>query len=133
VGGSKTDKLLAPGVTVPGLECRGRLPQEELDRLLVAAQAVLVPQFRGFGALTRLPEMACAGIPTLTSRHPTFALDVPPGVHIVEDGWEAWCAAMASFVWSDPSAVPNGEPYEGWEQAQSRTLTTLLDAYCPRT
>jgi glycosyltransferase involved in cell wall biosynthesis len=82
VGGSATDTLLPKNAQVPGIELRGWLEQAELDELLRRAQAALIPQRRGFGALTRLPEFACAGIPVIVSRHPTAALDLPPGARI---------------------------------------------------
>ncbi|MBP1465728.1 hypothetical protein EYB53_008425 [Candidatus Chloroploca sp. M-50] len=126
VGGSGTDKLLPAGATVPRLECRGRLPQDELDQLLVKCQGVLVPQFRGFGALTRLSEMACGGVPVLVSRHPTLALDVPPGVQMVEDNWEAWSTAMSEFVCDGHSIAPQWDAYLAWEQTQPNPITNLL-------
>ena len=132
VGGARTDKLLPPGVTVPGLECRGFLPQAEMEELLATAQAVLVPQFRGFGALTRLPEMACAGIPVCVSPHPTFALNVPPGVQVVENSWEAWSAVLASPMGAEAPAGAEWDAYVAWEQQQPRSLGPLLGKYGAR-
>ena len=43
---------------------------------------IIVPQFSGFGSVTRLTELSCAGVPSLTPAHPTWAIDVPPGVHV---------------------------------------------------
>lgn len=126
VSGSGTDKLLPSRLRVPGLECRGWLPQAELDQLLITTQAVLVPQFRGFGALTRLPEMACAGIPTLVSRHPTFALDVPPGIHIVENTWGDWKQAMLNVMHGGIQEKESMDAYLEWEDSQPQTLRSVM-------
>ncbi len=129
VGGSDTDKLLPGGAPVRGLEVRGRLTQAELDHLLTIAQAVLVPQFRGFGALTRLPELACAGIPIAVSRHPTYAIDLPPAVQVVDDTWEAWRAFLTSATTSSSQDGSSWATYLEWEQTQPRTLTALFSEY----
>jgi len=71
--GGDTDKLLPAAKSVPGLELRGWLEQPQLDALLTRAAAAVVPQRLGFGALTRLPELACAGVPVITFNHPSYA------------------------------------------------------------
>jgi glycosyltransferase involved in cell wall biosynthesis len=125
VGGTETDKLLPPGTTVPGLEMRGWLQQDELDGLMARAQAVLVPQMIGFGALTRLPELACAGIPTIVSRHPCYAIEPPPGLLVVEDDWEAWQAGMR-YMLSNRIDCPTSD-YEAWERRQESPLARAID------
>ncbi len=123
VAGIKTDSLLSPGVKVPGLEFRGWLQQDELDHLLTSIQAVLVPQLFGFGALTRFSELSCAGIPYIVSRHPTYAVDLPPGCEVVSDDWASWYHAMEQLVKSDRHINPG---YSSWERGQPRTLRTVL-------
>lgn len=125
VAGGGADKLLPAGSEIPGLECRGWLPQEEFDQLLVMAQAVLIPQFRGFGALTRLPEMACAGIPTLVSCHPTLAIDLPPGIQVVEDTWEVWKQALLNIMHSD--VQKDICAYADWEGRQPQILHLWME------
>lgn len=120
VGGHYTERLLPPGVSIPGLELRGWLDQADLDRLLVSAEAVLIPQTMGFGALTRLPELACAGIPMITSSHSTYAITVPPGVVTVQNDWQAWCNALEA-VGSDPP-YSDWNAYLSWEGDQEKTL-----------
>jgi glycosyltransferase involved in cell wall biosynthesis len=124
VVGIDTDKLLPPGVCVPGLELRGWVEQEDLDRLLTSAKAVLIPQLSGFGTLTRLSELSCAGIPTVVSRHATYALDPPPGLEIVDEDWQVWHAAMVKFANSQPRALV--EDYEAWEAQQPNSLQTVV-------
>jgi hypothetical protein len=75
-------------------EFRGWLNDVELDNLLCQACAVLVPQYYGFGALTRLPELTLAGIPLIVSAHATMAFDPMPGVIQVQHDWAAWYEAM---------------------------------------
>jgi len=92
VGGNSTESLLPPGHTIRGIELKGWLNQNELDELLIKAAGVLVPQQLGFGALTRLPELLCAGIPIVVSRHATYAVDPGPNALIVDENWNDWCA-----------------------------------------
>jgi glycosyltransferase involved in cell wall biosynthesis len=124
LAGAYTDKLLPAGSKLPGLDARGWVEQAELDDLLVRAQAVLMPQLSGFGALTRVPEMACAGLPIILSRHATYGLTVPQGVVVVDNVWSDWRDAMLQ-VCSQPSTVTLAE-YEQWEKTQSRPLSPLL-------
>ena len=123
VAGSKTDSLLSPGVEVPGLEFRGWVQQDELDRLTISTQAVLVPQRAGFGALTRFSELSCAGIPCIVSKHPTYAVDLPPGIEVVSDEWVAWYQAMERLVKSNQRTSTG---YSTWERAQPRTLEKVI-------
>lgn len=124
VVGAYTDNLLPKGSTVSGLELRGWVEQSELDDLLLHAQGVLIPQRLGFGALTRLPEMACAGIPTIVSQHAALALDLPPGIQVVADSWVQWCEAMIQIMEPQPN---NGSLiYDDWECLQSRPLAKIL-------
>jgi hypothetical protein len=126
VAGLYTATLFAPGESVPGIEVRGWLEEGALDALLACVAAVVVPQYQGFGALTRLPELSCAGVPVLVSRSATFAQDPPPGATIVEDGWDAWCAAMESV--SRAGHVVAAADYERWEAGQPRPLPGMLKA-----
>jgi hypothetical protein len=125
VGGARTDELLPAGVSIPGLELRGWMEQQELDRLLMQVQAVLLPQRSGFGALTRPPELACAGVPAVVSRHPVYALDPPPGLHIVDDDWDSWCHGM-ELVSQTETFVCERE-YRDWEEKQPSTLRTVVE------
>lgn len=123
VAGSKTDSLLSPGVEVPGLEFRGWVQQDELDRLMISAQVILMPQRVGFGALTRFAELSCAGIPCIVSRHPTNAVDVPAGFEIVTDEWGDWYRAMERLLKSDRRTSAG---YSRWERDQPRTLEKVI-------
>jgi hypothetical protein len=126
VAGNQTESLLPPGAVVPGLELRGWIEQAELDALLAQAVGMLCPQPAGFGALTRLPELACAGLPAIVSRHPLNALEAPPGAIPVDDTWDAWLSAMQALA-AAPCTVPVAE-YNAWHTRQAPALAEALAA-----
>jgi hypothetical protein len=123
--GGDTDRLLPPGRSVPGLELRGWLDQVELDALLERASAAVIPQRLGFGALTRLPELACAGLPVITFSHPTYALNPPPGLRVVAPCWADLCTAM-----KNGTRPVDDREYEEWEAAQPRPMAEALERVC---
>lgn len=127
VGGKRTDQLLSVGDSIPGLELRGWLEQDELDDLLVRAQGVLAPQYMGFGALTRLPELSYAGIPVIVSMHPTYAIDVPPGVLTVGNSYVSWCEKMQLIA--DEDIDPCRDEHLKWEDQQARPLERTLEEW----
>jgi glycosyltransferase involved in cell wall biosynthesis len=135
VVGAKTDQLDGANEQIEGLEFRGWVDQDELDRLLVRATAVLIPQLLGFGALTRLAEMACAGIPAIASAHCTLAIDRLPGLMPVENDWNAWCRQIERLA--KQRRDPTAEEYEEWERRQPAALREharrLIDAAQPPT
>jgi hypothetical protein len=122
--GEGTDRLLPARQTVPGLECRGWIRQEELDALLTRAAAAVIPQQLGFGALTRLPELACAGVPVITYSHPAYAINPTPGMRSVAPDWAELCAAMRDNA-TDPAFV-DGDAYTKWEAQQPRPMGRVL-------
>jgi hypothetical protein len=126
VAGTGTERLLPAGQTVTGLQLRGWVAQDELDQLLTRAQAALIPQQLGFGALTRLSEFACAGIPAIVSRSATYAIDLPPGVVSVADRWPAWRAAL-----DEVRRLPqqSGAEYETWERHQPCPWPILFEGW----
>ena len=124
VGGQNTDQLLPPGQIIPGLELRGWLSQPELDRLLSQIKGVLIPQQTGFGALTRLPELACADIPVIVSQHPTHAIDNTPGLYIASDNWSNWCEKMEQLN-KENIHISQAE-YETWESSQPQPLAAVV-------
>jgi len=118
--GGDTNTLLPTGQSLPGLELRGWLEQVELDALLARAAAAVIPQRQGFGALTRLPELACAGIPVITFDHPAYALNPTPGLRTVAQDWKELCAAMKDTLGA--AADVDTETYERWEAEQPRPM-----------
>jgi hypothetical protein len=124
LAGMDTDKLDLRGTA--GIEALGWVSQPALDRLLVAARAVVVPQFNGFGAVTRLVELSCAGVPALVSTHPTRASDVPPGVHVLGESWPEWQALLR-----DLARAPRQSDwdYQAWEATQPQPLHRYLSRW----
>jgi hypothetical protein len=125
LAGMGTDTLRS-SLDLPGLEFKGQLAQDELDSLLISAQCVLIPQFWGLGTLTRLSELACAGIPVMVSQHPTFASDMPPQIEIVGNTWNEWFSAIKNMNNRPSSTVSNFDDYRAWEKKQPQTLSDLL-------
>jgi len=122
--GMGTDRLDLRGTS--GIEALGWIDQPELDRLLIAARGVVVPQFTGFGAITRITELSCAGVPALVSVHPTRAIDVPPGVGVLGESWAEWCEALQAIARS-----PERESwdYPAWEATQPHMLHRYLSRW----
>ncbi|HEY8226819.1 MAG TPA: hypothetical protein VIG25_16175 [Pyrinomonadaceae bacterium] len=125
VAGLGTDALLSPGEAVPGMELRGWLEQEEMEELLVRASGVLVPQRFGFGAPTRLAELSCAGLPVIGDLHPTYAIDSPPGFHVVDASWTSWQEKILELDREDICVAESD--YNSWEAAQPRPLGELVN------
>jgi hypothetical protein len=126
VVGSHVDELAPRHHKVPGLEIGGRVSDRELAELLVQAGTALVPQRMGFGALTRIPELACAGVPSLVFPHAGAALDLPPGAHVLDD--DRWCTlveGMRTAMEGHPSTLEPDE-YCAWEARQARPLSPTL-------
>jgi glycosyltransferase involved in cell wall biosynthesis len=125
VAGAGTDALLAPGESIPGIELKGWVKQEEMDELLARARAALVPQRFGFGVPTRLAELSCAGVPMVGDRHPTYAVDPPPGFHVVDTSWTNWYEKILELDHEDISVAEND--YDNWEAAQLRPLGEVVN------
>lgn len=113
--GMDTEKLAMP--VAQNIETRGWLEQSDLDQLLISARAVLIPQFSGFGAVTRIAEMACAGVPALVAPHPTWAIELPPGVQVVAGDWSVWRAKIIELAQTE---VQSPLDYPAWEQRQPK-------------
>jgi hypothetical protein len=125
VAGLGTDALLPPGAQVPGIELRGWIEQEEMEDLLARASGVLVPQRFGFGAPTRLAELSCAGVPVIGDLHPTYAIDPPPGFHVVDPSWTSWRDKILELSREDICVAESD--YIAWEVAQPRPLGKLVN------
>lgn len=124
VVGAGTDELLKPGQSVPGVELKGWIEQQEMDDLLARASGVIVPQRFGFGAPTRLAELSCAGVPVLGDHHATYALDPPPGFSAVASSWDSWQTRMRQLSLRDECFAESD--YLAWEAAQPTPLEPLI-------
>ena len=125
--GKKTDQLSEYAVGLSNVKYYGWIEQTELDNLLVKAKAIIAPHFFGFGALTRITEFACAGIPVAISSHSAMAVNIPPGVTVVDDNWNEWYAAIEKLA---TEKIENNEnDYQVWEKQQNNTLIKTLKKY----
>lgn len=123
--GNQVTTLSLAQQPIAHVEVRGRVSQAELIDLLTQTGTALVPHRMGFGAPTRLAELACAGVPTLTFAHVGYAVDVPPGVRVLEnDTWSTVTHAMSRAM-EQPTRVEPGD-YADWENQMSRPLGRTL-------
>lgn len=129
VVGNKTENYREKYKEHLGLDFRGWVEEKVLEDLMCTARAVLIPQLTGFGAVTRITEMACAGIPVLVSNHAVQSFDVPPDVISLPNQWEAWFDAMKSIKENDKKILPDLESYLTWEKLQANPLERLLHRY----
>lgn len=127
VCGAGTSSLLPDGTSIPGVEVRGWVEQDELEALLSRAQGILIPHTVGFGAITRISEMSLVGVPIIMSQHPAYAIDLPPGVMTVEDDWQAWFDAMCNLMQGDQAA--DLDAYQMWEDRQVNTLHQVVKRF----
>jgi len=112
-------------ITLPScINILGWLSQDALDELLCEINAVIIPQEIGFGALTRLAEMSCAGVPVIVSMHPTYAINMPPGIVAVGVGWNEWFQKIKDISNSSPN--PADLNYSSWEKEQPHPLATVI-------
>jgi hypothetical protein len=83
---------LVPGLADDGVErgirVAGTLSSADFERLLISAAALVIPNYFGFGALTRFSDAATCGIPVLTNvsarisgllSHEALLVDDPKG------------------------------------------------------
>lgn len=71
----------------------GELSEEAMAGLMVRCQAGIVFQQVGTGALTRIPELLCAGVPVLANPHAARSFHGTAGVHVFHDaaGFSGLC------------------------------------------
>jgi len=58
-------------------------------------------------------------------QHPTYALDPPPGFHVVDASWTSWKAKILELCQEDISEAENA--YDSWEVAQPRPLGEVVN------
>jgi hypothetical protein len=68
VAGYGTEKF-ASEFESPSCQVLGTISDEVLDNLLINSRAAVLHQLTGSGALTRVPELLCAGVPVIASSH----------------------------------------------------------------
>lgn len=128
VGGAGGEQLIAQYGAIENVELRGWLSKEELEALMIKTSAVIVPQFSGSGTPTRVSEMACAGIPVLTTNHVTSTMKMPPGVTVPSDDWLDWISALQTITQNILSNTVN--EYEEWEKFLENPFRSIIEKYC---
>jgi hypothetical protein len=104
-----------------------RIEQNQLNHFLTNTAAMLIPQFSGFGALSRISEMACAGVPMIISNHPSKAIDLPVGVIMANRNWGSWISAMDKAL--EEFVLPHLEDYQAWENQQPNPIHSIMKNY----
>lgn len=103
------------------VEFLGHLPDKEFQTLLARAHFVLIPQICGFGCMTRVPDMHCAGIPVIASSIVANGTGELPGATYIKDTPEAWPSALSDAMTKPPIIFPDAE-FVRWLQAQRRAV-----------
>jgi len=127
IGGKGCDSFSKNYSSLKNVEFRGFINQEDLNKLLINVKAVLVPQLSGFGSVTRIPEMSCAGIPIIVSKHPMNAMNRPPGVLCINDSWSEWADAICGI--DKFTKQPMIDEYNHWEANQPKPLIASVSKY----
>ena len=128
VAGNGTQHLKEKISSMDWIEIKGWIAQEELDELFVRVQGVLIPQRLGFGVVTRLSELACAGIPMVVSEHPTRAFENPPGLSVAGESIEDWIVAIERLARGKITGASAAE-YAEWVSRQPNGLIPTLKKY----
>jgi hypothetical protein len=117
VGGHALEEL-RPRFASKRCTFHGALTDDQLDALMLRCQAAIVFQPAGVGALTRIPELLCAGIPVLANPHAARSAYHLTGVHLFHDPAELLALARRSL---EPPPMPSPdtaaeERLVGWIQ-----------------
>lgn len=120
--GHDTDCLELKALEHPWLNFRGHVSFSEFRELLVNSAMGIVPQTMGFGALTRIPELSCAGLPLITTEHSVIGVSPPPGIVVAPQ--ERWELDISQFEFQ---IKPNSsQEFNDWANAQPNPWTKLL-------
>lgn len=126
LAGSRSESLVIPPSLVRRVECRGRISNEEMGELLAQATAMLVSQDIGFGALTRISEFACAGIPVVASDFVHRTMETPPGVLFAGESTGSWALAIETVL-SHPCGASE-QAYREWAGRTAESSLSPLNA-----
>lgn len=119
VAGRDSDRILGEFAR-PGIEIRGTVSGDELDRLMTEAAALLVHTEGGGGALTRIPEALLAGVPVIANGNAARDQHGTNGVHVYHTPTE-FLARVAA-----PPAIPPAPVRP--EAAEARYMDQLRQA-----
>ncbi len=113
VAGQGTEKLMQPDDAKLGITFTGRLDDDQYIRTLAIVSGAIVPVTVGFGAITRLADFSCAGLPVITTELAANGVNLPPGI----------CIAKRMEDISDPLRLlppaPSMDEYIEWERGNA--------------
>ncbi len=113
VAGQGTEKLMEPEDAKLGITFSGRLDDDQYIQTLATVAGAIVPVTVGFGAITRLADFSCAGLPVITTELAANGVNLPPGISIAKRMEEI----------ADPlgllSPPPSMDKYLEWEKNNS--------------
>jgi hypothetical protein len=122
LGGQQLEDL-RPHFDLPGCTFHGEMSAATLDALMVRCRAAIVYQPAGVGALTRIPELLCAGLPVLADPHAARSAYHLSGLHLFHNARELLTLAQA------PLAVPpRPSPDLAAEQRLVAWIRTLAES-----
>jgi hypothetical protein len=95
----------AHGITIAGM-----VTNQQFEKLLISASALVIPRYCGFGALTRFADAAASGIPVLTNVPESISGLNAQQAHVVEES-RGWRDVMDAFAQSNArlSSFPSDE------------------------
>lgn len=126
IAGHKSELLKVPHALKNQVEIRGRIPEQELSEELVRIRSLIVPHEVGFGALTRLSEFSCGGVPVMASAFARLSMTPPPGIQWIHSEHEgAWSEAIAGAMQRAP-APATWEEYVAWHSQQESPLPGVI-------
>jgi hypothetical protein len=118
--GLNTDTLKADKRYESSIELLGIVSDLKLNQLLSECSAAIVPVSRGFGAITRLSDLSCAGVPVLTLKTPLLSIQAPPGVYGADNFSELIALTGQQLTGSTKS------DYDAWALSQEHSWTKWL-------
>jgi len=125
VTGVGENMVSVPPGLAENVKLAGFVSDGEFRSLLERARAVLIPQVCGFGCMTRVADMLCAGIPVVADSIVANAIGRPPGAEFVERGEGQWFRACQRLL-AREEEVPHVE-FTAWLREQERLARALVE------
>ncbi|PKO18219.1 MAG: hypothetical protein CVU39_01920 [Chloroflexi bacterium HGW-Chloroflexi-10] len=130
IAGSGTENIHKMFPDLPEkIKCLGWIEQKEFLNLLTNCTGIIIPHHQGFGAITRISEFACAGIPIVSSKHPTEAIDIPPGVIFAENSWNDWEEKLSRILNNSLELKSQAKLYHQWEETQQEKQIEIFSSF----
>lgn len=125
---------LVPGLeadgSAKGIRVAGKLSNEDFEQLLVSVAALVIPNYFGFGALTRFSDAAACGIPVLTNV-PARISGLGSHEALLVDDPKKWWGAIKQFANSHKD-VPAGSRPTSSEDKNNSILCKIKADHQPK-